>query len=247
MNSAYGKTIQKKYNNDLKFIYGEKEINSFISKNYNKINVGTYLNTSNNKKACRFEMEKTQDDHYNLSHIGSLILAMSKRIMNEVMCLAEDNSIELFYQDTDSMHLYDKDIEKLQKIFKDKYNRELIGKDLGQFHSDFKSKKIPKGLDIYSKKLIALGKKCYLDVLEAIDEKGKVYNDYHIRLKGVSSQSIEYTAKKRNQSIEQLYMDLYNENKIEFDLTCGNKKACFKFFKNYEVITQINFTREIQF
>lgn len=30
---------------------------------------------------------------------------MSKRVMNEVMCLAEDNGIDIKYQDTDSMHI----------------------------------------------------------------------------------------------------------------------------------------------
>jgi len=30
---------------------------------------------------------------------------MSKRIMNEVMCLAEDLGIEIYYTDTDSMHI----------------------------------------------------------------------------------------------------------------------------------------------
>jgi hypothetical protein len=39
------------------------------------------------------------------TYIGAFILSMSKRIMSEVMCLAEDNGIEIYYQDTDSMHI----------------------------------------------------------------------------------------------------------------------------------------------
>jgi hypothetical protein len=39
---------------------------------------------------------------------------MSKRIMNEVICLAEDNEIEIFYQDTDSMHIQKADIPRLE-------------------------------------------------------------------------------------------------------------------------------------
>jgi hypothetical protein len=43
--------------------------------------------------------------------------------MNEVMCLAEDHGIEIFYQDTDSMHLFDEDIKKLEQLFLQTYDR----------------------------------------------------------------------------------------------------------------------------
>ena len=35
---------------------------------------------------------------------GVSLLSMSKRIMNEIMCLAEDLGIKIYYQDIDSMH-----------------------------------------------------------------------------------------------------------------------------------------------
>ena len=60
---------------------------------------------------------------------------MSKRIMNEVMCLAEDNEIKVYYQDTDSMHLKERDIDTLAAKFKETYGRELIGKEMGQFQA----------------------------------------------------------------------------------------------------------------
>ena len=93
-----------------------------------------------------------------------MILSMSKRIMNEVICTAEDNDIEIFYQDTDSMHLYEKEIPKLQKIYNAKYGRELIGTDLGQFHSDFEMSGSVG--EVSSLLTVMLGKKCYLDVLK---------------------------------------------------------------------------------
>ena len=62
---------------------------------------------------------------------------MSKRIMNEVMCTAEDNNIPIYYQDTDSMHIENDLIPLLANKFKERFGRELIGKNLGQFHSDF--------------------------------------------------------------------------------------------------------------
>ena len=60
-----------------------------------------------------------------------MILAMSKRIMNEVMTLAEDLKINVYYQDTDSLHIESDKLDELRTVFKSKYNRELIGKNLG--------------------------------------------------------------------------------------------------------------------
>lgn len=244
MNSAYGKTIQKPHLQDYEFIYGDDKLGSYISKNYNKVVSYRKIPNSNGFKMT---VSKSSYGHYNLAHIGSLILSMSKRIMNEVMTLAEDNEIDIYYQDTDSMHLKDADIPRLEKLFKETYKRELIGKSLGQFHSDFNIDDTPDGLNVYSKKLIALGKKCYIDILEGIDDKGNIYNDYHIRLKGVSNEAIKYEAKKRQISELDIYELLYKGQEIEFDLTCNNNKACFKFQKNYIVHTQTDFKRKIRF
>ena len=62
---------------------------------------------------------------------------MSKRIMNEVMTLAEDEGLNIWYQDTDSMHINYEEVELLALAFKNKYNRDLIGEDMSQFHIDF--------------------------------------------------------------------------------------------------------------
>ena len=62
--------------------------------------------------------------------------------MNEVMCLAEDNGISIFYQDTDSMHIPHDDISRLSELFEMKYNWKFIGKNMGQFHTEFSLKMI---------------------------------------------------------------------------------------------------------
>jgi len=62
------------------------------------------------------------------TYIGAMILSISKRIINEVICTAEDNEIEIYYTDTDSQHLGADDIERLRKLYKEKYGRELVGK-----------------------------------------------------------------------------------------------------------------------
>ena len=53
------------------------------------------------------------------------------------MCLVEDICIQVYYQNTDSMHIPRDDVTRLAEAFKNKYNLELIGNQLGQFHSDF--------------------------------------------------------------------------------------------------------------
>ena len=109
--------------------------------------------------------------------------------MNEVMTLAEDNKMFIYYQDTDSMHIKDKDIEKLAKNFEQTYNRKSIGKATGQFHSDFSLNNCK---DVKAIKSIFLGKKCYIDELEGIFPDMCTYVvGYYIRMKGIPTKSVE--------------------------------------------------------
>ena len=70
-------------------------------------------------------------------HLGCQILSYSKRIMKQVMCLADDQNIKIHYQDTDSMHIEAHKVDMLNRLYKRKYGKELIGEELGQFHNDF--------------------------------------------------------------------------------------------------------------
>ena len=89
------------------------------------------------KNITCFEVDTGFDDFYVPNFIGVQILSMSKRIMNEVMCLAEDLNIMIYYQDTDSMHIRADQYDDLCRLFKEKYGRDLNGKNFGQFHNDF--------------------------------------------------------------------------------------------------------------
>ena len=70
-------------------------------------------------------MEVIDQEAY--TYIGVMILSISKRIMNEVICTAEDygrspeavgrNGIEIYYQDTDSMHIGLNDIKRLSELY----------------------------------------------------------------------------------------------------------------------------------
>ena len=91
--------------------------------------------------------------------------------MNEVMTLAEDLDIDMFITDTDSIHMDTRKISLLGKEFKEKYGRELIGKNLGQFHTDFDLDGAETD-DIYAVLSVFLGKKCYYDKLYTINPDG---------------------------------------------------------------------------
>ena len=70
-------------------------------------------------------------------HCGVEIVSTPKRIMNQVMASAEDEGLSIWYQDTGSMHIDYEEVEILAAVFKNKYNRDLIGEDMLQLHIDF--------------------------------------------------------------------------------------------------------------
>ena len=192
LNSAYGKTVLKK--SKVEFSYIKKTTKD---KNGNDINnLENHINKHFHLiKSIRpindnlVEVEKISvDQSCNRAHIGCSILSMSKRIMNEVMGTANDNDIPIFYQDTDSMHMYDDEVEKLKQVYGDKYGRELDGPKLGQFHVDFDLHGA-KG-KIVATTSIFLGKKAYIDKLESTDKEGNPVIGHHIRLKGVNNAAI---------------------------------------------------------
>ena len=113
-------------------------------------------------KTC-MEVEKIcSDDSFNRGHIGCAILSMSKRIMNEVFNVANDNNYPIYYTDTDSLHLDLENVKKLEEKYKEVYNKELNGKNLEQFHTDFNLEGAKS--EIYATKSIFLGKKSYISM-----------------------------------------------------------------------------------
>ena len=62
---------------------------------------------------------KTILSHFNYVHCGVGILNMSKRIMNKVFSCADDCDIEMYYQDTDSIHLNYGDVDTVVKRYKE--------------------------------------------------------------------------------------------------------------------------------
>ena len=240
LNSAYGKTLLKPIDSQTIYIKSNN-YNRYVERHYNYIKEIVKLNDYTYK----IKEIKPIDTHFNNVACGVEVLSMSKRIMNEVICNAEDLKIPIYYQDTDSIHIDNINIPKLAEFYKNKYNRELIGKNMGQFHSDFDSKIIKK--DIHASRSIFIAKKCYIDELKGLDENNNEVVDYHIRLKGVSNDAILFECKKRKITPYELYELLYNGEKIKFDLGCGGKKCNFKFNNDLTIFNNDDFKRVIKF
>lgn len=241
MNSGYGKSIMKPVDTQTTFFDDDEKFKVYLSRNYNWIT--SFIKFGNKTKVSSV---KTLIDHYNIAQVGVCILSMSKRIMNEVMCLAEDEDVDIYYQDTDSMHLNDCDIDKLSSAFKSRYGRELVGKKLGQFHSDFE---LGGCKDVYASRSIFLGKKCYIDELKGTDEKtGEEKTGFHIRMKGIPNKCIYYACDKLGyKNPFELYKDLLQGKPILFDLTNGGTKVNFKMNTDYSVNTLGFFQRVLSF
>ena len=245
MNASYGKTILKPITTDELVISGEDKFHKYLIKNYNHI---IELNEMFECKKYRVKIHKSINKHFNYASCGVEILSMSKRIMNEVMCLAEDKELTAYYQDTDSIHMDYDDVAILKKEFTNKYGRELDGKKLGQFHIDFDlhDKDGNECNNVYAEKSIFLGKKCYLDCLVG-DIDGVISRGFHIRMKGVPSSTVKYTAEQMGIGLYELYEKLYDGDKIRFDLLENGGRVNFKFHNDGSISSMDSFHRDLCF
>lgn len=233
MNSGYGKSIQKPIKTDIKFIPDNK-INHYVFEHYHNIDSIKKVTDSD---IWMITENKQLEKQFNNCIFGVSVLSMSKRIMNEVMCLAEDLKIPIYYQDTDSMHIEHDKLELLSDEYRKIYNRDLIGENImGRFHNDFDE--LP---DAYCTFHISLGKKMYYDALE--NDKGE--HSEHFRMKGIPNDTIkDYANKHFKGNVKDLYLYLYEGNSITFDLNAT--KVNFKMEKTGEILHNNKFLRTVK-
>jgi len=138
MNSIYGKNAQKPSKTQT-VIVGSKHIETYLSKNINRI-------LTIQKVGYNFEIKLTNSvyKHYNKAHIACQVLSVSKRLMFEVLDIANENDIDVFYCDTDSMHIDNAKIQLLTEKYEEKYSeikgknyKGFEGSDMTNFHLDF--------------------------------------------------------------------------------------------------------------
>ncbi|CAL5979630.1 DNA_polymerase [Hexamita inflata] len=236
LNSSYGKTIEGDRNETVQ-IFEETQLEELFKK-YDQINSIQQYGT---KFCVKLEKECCEQTGYH--HIGIQILSMSKRIMNEVMTLAEDLDLNIYYQDTDSMQILQDELKILSENFQEKYQRELIGEKMGQFHSDFSS---DKGKVLYGEDGIYISKKVYCVKLCVQNEDGDICYDYHIRMKGVTGECITQKADELyGGDVIKLYQDLAGGKAIEFDLC--NAKVFMKKQDDYSYMNLSEFKRTLKF
>ena len=251
LNSAYGKTILKKSNSKIEIVkdYKDSKFDDYIYNNFHTIKKHRRIN------AHYHEFESTCcDDSYNRAHVGASILSYSKRIMNEVFDIANTNMYPIYYTDTDSIHMNFEHVQPLETKYRETYGKVLNGKNLEQFHTDFNLKGACS--EIYSVKAIFLGKKSYIDILESTDAEGKKITGHHIKLKGITEEGLEHTAKKysadgKTPEYFKLYEDLARGTEIEITLNPYNveknkTKVLFEF-KDGSVSTKQKFIRKVRF
>jgi hypothetical protein len=184
-------------------------------------------------------MRKTTNNQFGLNLFGIHVLSMSKRIMNEVFECCERLDLRTYYQDTDSLHIACDDIPILANEFKNRYERELIGSQLGQFHSDFTANDGDSRID-YARRSIFISKKVYID--ELVKSNGSI--GIMSRMKGVPLKCVELTARRKNISMIQLYERLFRGKTITFDLTISGPS--FNMKPSFSIQSRKEFNRRIR-
>lgn len=243
MNSAYGRMIMKPIDTMNVFKENEQQILTYATK-YNLTTRGVYYYR---KDLAMIERIKSIYDHYSMPHLGAGVLSWSKRIMNQVMCLAEDHGCIIFYQDTDSMHLRASDKKKLAEEYDKKYPElgGLLAEDgvpekLGRFHGDFAPIDGERPISIES---VYVGKKMYVDKL-IVENRPDISPKFHVRMKGVPTSVVENRARELYIEPTDLYMKLLAGEAITFDLT-STGKAIFDCTKDGTVKRKVKFERKI--
>jgi hypothetical protein len=131
-----------------------------------------------------------------------------------------------------------KDVLQLGKKYNEAHGKDLIGKNLGQFHTDFEMEGCK---DVFSIKHIPIQPKMYLDVLQGIDEKtGEVKHDTHVRIKGITkagitSQIDTIMKKERLNKIEattELFNRIRSGKRVKFIMNPTKFNVSFEFDKD---------------
>lgn len=220
---SYGKSIVKVARYRTRFFYDEDSFYKYFDKNANMIrNFYTVPGTnyySVEELNCVFE-------HRNRAHCGAIILSQSKRIMNRVLYVCSQIPTEPKYTDTDSLILLAGRLQKLVRRYNKRYNRDMIGDGLGQFHDELGP--VSRGV-VIDKKIYCL-------------EYG---NKYKIACKGIPEDVLLHNASKEGYR-NPLEMFMSNR-RIVFDLLATGKVRFSFDLRSYHVSSTERFTRTIDF
>jgi hypothetical protein len=238
MNSIYGRTILSHNKTSIQYKYDD-EVSSYMFNNHNIIKNITKIND----RCTKFEIY-VPNDHYNLAAAGVMILSMSKHMMNRASLACMNVGVSIYYKDTDSLHIKKKNIKAINDEYKRLYNVDMFGGELGQFSSDFEMK--VKCTDIVCIDAVYIAKKVYYERLKGIDKDGNNVIQHDCVIKGINRAAIDKVVnEKYNGDYLGLFIDLTKGKQITFDLS--STRPCFKHLKDGTIITNLDFTRTLQF
>ena len=137
------------------------------------------------------------------------------------------------------------DVDKLAANYNIKYNRDLVGTGMGNFHVDFNMKGAAG--EIYATGSYFSGKKTYIDALESKYKDGNTIKEEHIRMRGITNACITYKASNDKISVMDTFKQLHDGEAIVYDLTNDGYNVNFKSNKDCTVSTVGEFTRTTKF
>lgn len=203
MNSCYGVTLTKPIGNNIKIVLREK-FEEYYARNHLYI-LQTYSMGSpyghKEREEVAVELVKTLAENSCLPHVGSEILAWSKRHMNEIMYLAEDLGVMIYYGDTDSMQVDRRTFPLVVTAYEAKFQQVLIGKELGQISSEWAE-------GVYSEKAYFAGKKMYCNVLTD--------GSFYFRMKGVTKDAVLNECRLSSRTVSEVYEHICQGGVVTF-------------------------------
>jgi hypothetical protein len=168
---------------------------------------------------------------------------MSKVIMYELYRSIYAAGSFMLYTDTDSVLIPFDDTDKITQKFKELYGRNLMGKNLGEFHSDFEppvksenidSSYIPRSVISY-----ALQPKTCLHVVEFthVDEVGNKELRYydHVRTKGINKEALEGYVYNVGLDFEKVFDNIYNGGAVDIDIVRFKPGVVFRYKSDMRV------------
>lgn len=248
MNSSYGKSTMKIVDEEAHIIDANEFPQYFRANSYRIKFFEKWATENTPLNAVKYYVKLYEKDTSPTNNIfGSNVLAMSKCIMMRPISIFEELGEKyhlnphIYYTDTDSVHVLGKIVEEAKAIFKERYDYEMEGKGLCQFHNDFdipsnfikedKEKGIPAEQVVGSNEFWGTGKKAYSDHL--IGDQGSEGD--HTRLKAVPSECIQ----------PDFYPKLYAGETVEANVI-GFGRVSF-IYSNGEVISRRVMKRKIAF
>jgi len=210
LNSIYGKTCEKR-STRLTTVKSKEKAVKAICNRFGLFKKAYYFG---NGKHAVIDFDNYDDSRVK-NHIGVFILEMSKSIVNKVLDIATNNEITMIYTDTDSLHMFQKDIEFVAAKYMELYNTSLVGNDLGQMHGDFDDLPCKHG-QVLSRRFLMLAPKVYVDEVVCTRCEMKTI---HNRMKGIPGYSINTIARQDyNGDVFQMYIDLAQGKTIKFNI-----------------------------